>query len=502
MNHTIHLSRRRFLQSTAPVAAISVLPRHVLGGPKYVSPNDKITIGYVGSGTQGIRHLIKHLPHPEVQMVAVCDPNAESTDYISWSRNELRNKLRKFLDQPKWDQGVKGCRCGRKVGKEIIEAYYAKNKPSNAYKGCKAYIDYREMMDNENGLDAVYCMTPDHHHGVVSLLAMNHGLHVITHKPIANVLSEIHLSADKAELTKLGTHLFCSADNDSTPTICEWIWNGAIGKVREVHNWSTRPFWPQGMTELPKERFSIPKGLDWEMWQGPEKSRAYHPSYTHAVFRGWYDFGTGALGDMGHYSFFQIFKILKLGSPTRVEASRSQYWAIINNEWKKQENQISFPRASMIHWEFPAREDMPPVSLHWYDGGLQPPLPQELQEDGEKMPNEGLLFVGDEGKILADFSGGNPRLIPKAKMNAFEQPPKTLPRPKDEFQQWVDACKGRKPSSASFDNALYFSETIALGNIALRVPQKLEWDGKQRLFQNSEEANQLMYRKYRKDWEI
>jgi hypothetical protein len=223
--------------------------------------------------------------------------------------------------------------------------------------------------------------------------------------------------------------MFCSAGLESTADLCEWIWGGAIGPVREVHNWSTRPFWPQGMTARPTEAVPVPDGLDWDSVARPVPHRPYHPAYTNAVFRGWYDFGTGALGDMGHYSFFQIFKILKLGSPLSVEASRSQYWRIDDLLWKKQVNTVSFPQASVVRWEFPEREGMPPVALHWYDGGLRPPKPRELEADGEPMPEEGLLFVGDEGKILADFSGRNPRLLPKARMARFQAPPKTLPRP-------------------------------------------------------------------------
>jgi hypothetical protein len=256
------------------------------------------------------------------------------------------------------------------------------------------------------------------------------------------------------------------------------------------------------MTEYPAEKPPVPKGLDWDLWLGPVPHRPYHPAYTHAVFRGWCDFGSGAPGDMGHYSFFQIFKILKLGSPISVEASRSQYWKIVNLTWGKQENTISWPRASMIHWRFPARGNMPQVSLYWYDGGLRPPKPAELDTDGQDMPGEGLLFVGDEGKILAGFSGDNPRLIPESSMRAFKQPSKTLPRPIGELDQWIRACRGGAPSDASFQNAYNFSETIALGNIALRTDKKLAWDAKSARFTNAPEANKLMTRAYRKGWEL
>lgn len=310
------------------------------------------------------------------------------------------------------------------------------------------------------------------------------------------------MARDTARQTGVATHLFCAAGNTSTPMICEWLEAGAIGRVREVHNWSSRPFWPQGMTEYPADTPPVPEGFQWDLWVGPAPLRPYHPAYTHAVFRGWYDFGTGALGDMGHYSFHQIFEMLKLGPPVSVEASRSQFWKIQDYGWRKQVNRVSYPRASMIHWEFPARGDMPPVTLHWYDGGLRPPLLAELEADGLPMPDEGLLLVGDEGKLLAGFSGDHPRLIPRARMREFKQPPQRLPRPIDEFDQFLRACRGGPASDASFENAWPFAETILLGTIAVRVEGKLRWNSEKMEFTNSAEANALRFRKNREGWEV
>jgi len=278
---------------------------------------------------------------------------------------------------------------------------------------------------------------------------------------------------------------------------------GAIGPVREVHNWSTRPLWPQGMTTRPNEAVPAPEGFDWGLWLGPVPQRAYSPAYTNAVLRGWYDFGTGALGDMGHCSSFQIFKILKLGSPLTVEASRSQYWKIDDLLWKKQTNTVSYPEASLVRWEFPERPGMPPVSLHWYDGGLRPPKPRELDEDGEPMPEEGVLFVGDGGKILAGFQGQDPRLMPKAKMQVFQPPPQTVPRPAEELAQWIRACRGTAPSDASFEKVASISETILLGTIAVRVEKKLRWDAASAHFVDAPEADALMNRpEYREGWKL
>ena len=508
-------SRRQFLRAAASTAGIgiagistsgisasgiSIVPSHVLGGPLHAAPGDKLQIAYIGCGTQGLRQLMEALPRPDVRITSVCDPNRESADYPEWGKNEIRDKIRNFLGDPKWGEGVEGCRCGRVVGKEVVERHYAKQGSPGT---CPAYNDFRELLDREKDVDALYVMTPDHLHATVAVAAMRKGKHAITHKPVANVLHEVILAAQTAAQTKKATHLFCNAAMDSTSLLCEWIWGGAIGPVREVHNWSSRPFWPQGMTELPRETPAVPEGLDWDLWLGPVPHRPYHPAYTHAVFRGWYDFGTGALGDMGHYSFFQIFKILKLGSPVSVEASRSQYWIISGSTWAKQVNKVSYPRASMIHWEFPAREGMPPVSLFWYDGGLRPPKPEELDRDDKDMPEEGLLFVGEKGKILADFTGANPRLIPEEAMRAFKSPPQTLPRPIPEFDQWVRACRGGEPSDASFERVYPMSETVCLGTIALRVSKKLKWDAAKKEFTNSPEANALTLRPaYRAGWEL
>lgn len=499
---TNDLDRRQFLAASTAAMAFTVVPSHVMAGSKSVPPSEKIHVAYIGAGTQGIRQLIEALPKQELKITCVCDPNADSTDYVAWGPNEIRDKVRAFLKKPAWDEGVPGCRCGREVGREIIESYYGMSTPTGQYKGCATYTDFRELLDKEKDVDALYIMTPEHLHGTIAVAAMNKGKHVIQHKTLANVLYEARLSRDTARKTGLATHMFCSAGIGSTATIAEWLAAGAIGEVREVHNWSTRPFWPQGMTELPKDRPAVPKGLDWDLWLGPVPHRPYHPAYTHAVFRGWIDFGSGALGDMGNYSFFQIWKILKLGAPTTVEAMASQYWAIIDHLWKKQTNTVSFPQASTVHFEFPAREGRPPVSVHWYDGGMRPPKPAELEEDGQDMPEEGMLFIGDKGKLLGGFMGDNPRLIPARKMQSFAKPPETLPRPIGELDQWIRACRGGQPSDASFENVYPFAETIALGDIALRVDKKLHWDTANMQFTNSPEANKLLRREYRKGWEL
>jgi GFO/IDH/MocA oxidoreductase family protein len=497
MSRKRSVSRRTFLEKGATTAAVALVARHVLGGPRHVPPSDRINVGFVGCGTQGMRQLMPALQSQDLRIVAVCDPNRRSEDYVEWFRFELRDKVRAFLGDTGWAEGARACPCGREIGREIVDRHYG----SSAGAGCHVYADFREMLAKETSLDAVYVMTPDHLHATVALAALKAGKHAITHKPLGNVLHEARLVIDAARKTGAATHMFCAASQESTAQLCEWIWGGAIGPVREVHNWTTRPFWPQGMTTRPTETVPVPEGLDWDLWLGPVPHRPYSPAYTNAVFRGWYDFGTGALGDMGHYSFFQIFKILKLGAPLTVEATRSQFWKIDDLLWKKQANTVSYPEASLVRWEFPERAGMPPVALHWYDGGLRPPKPRELDEDGEPMPEEGLLFVGDAGKILADFSGQGPRLIPKARMARFQPPPQTLPRPVGELEQWIRACRGVAPSDASFENVAAVTDTILLGTIAVRVDRKLRWDAEKASFVSAPEADALLVRsEYREGW--
>jgi predicted dehydrogenase len=492
------MDRRSFVGASVATAAATLLPHSVLRGARQVPPSETINVGYVGCGTQGIRHLIPALRHEQLRITAVCDPNRQSTDYVEWFPNELRSKVQQFLGDPSWGNGDGSCPCGRETGRELVDHAYG----ASAGGGCHAYADFREMLAKEQDLDAVYIMTPDHLHATVALAALRAGKHVIVHKPLGNVLREARLVADMARQTDVATHMFCAAGMDSTPLLCEWIWNGAIGGVREVHNWSNRPYWPQGMTSLPAETPPVPEGFDWDLWLGPVPHRPYSPAYTNAVFRGWYDFGTGALGDMGHYSFYQIFKILQLGAPQSVEASRSQFWAIDNLFWVKQRTDLAYPEASSITWEFAARNDMPAVTLHWYDGGLRPPLISELEQDGEQMPEEGLLFVGDTGKILADFSGRRPRLIPQAAMASFQPPEETLPRPAPELEQWVQACQGGPSSDASFEQVYPICEAILMGNVALRIPGKLRWDAAATRFIDAPEADALMTRAYREGWEL
>ena len=314
------MNRRKFLGTAAASAAFTVVPRHVFGGRGVVAPSDKITLAYIGTGTQGLREMLDLLPVPEIQIVAVCDPSNNAVGYRDWSRDGLLKDIRRTLGKQDWGAGTEGViPGGRDIAKEIVETYYAANRPGGTFKGCNSYADFRELLDKEKDVDAVKIMTPDHLHGVISIAAMKKGKHVILHKPIANRLEEAMLVIETARengrchtLRAVGVQRIDGTGDDLDQWRRHWT-------LREVHNWTNRPVWPQ-YTTIPTDTPPVPEGFDWDLWLGPEAERPYHPDYTHMVFRGWYDFGGGSMADMGHYSLWTVFKALELGSPDQRRA--------------------------------------------------------------------------------------------------------------------------------------------------------------------------------------
>jgi len=273
--------RRKFLASAAGAAAFTIIPRHALGGPGYVAPSDKITLAYIGVGTQGLREMLDLLTLPDIQIVAVCDPNKNVGAYRDWDGNSLLNSIRRVIGKPDW--GFPGViPGGRDVAKDVVESYYGKSNPSGAYQGCSAYADFRELLDKEKDLNAVKIMTPDHLHGIISIAAMKRGKHVIMHKPIANRLKEARLVVETARQTRVATHFMPWDANGSMTQVMAWINDGAIGTLREIHTCTNRPVWPQYAT-IPSDTPPTPEGFDWNLWLGPEADRPYHPNYAHVV---------------------------------------------------------------------------------------------------------------------------------------------------------------------------------------------------------------------------
>src|SRR5215472_5361776 len=510
-NSASSISRRDFLTKSAGAAiTFTIVPRHVLGGPAYVPPSDKVNIAFIGVGAQGLRVMLRFLREPDVQGVAVCDVNKGAAGYPQWQTHEFCNSVRKLLgvnsgwdwlspDDPlvlthslKVTSGV----AGREPCQKIVEGYYGSQQRSGNYHGCAAYNDFRELLDSQKDLDAVVVCTTDNLHAAVSAAAMQKRKHVFCQKPLTHTIYEARRIAEIARETGVATQIaVANQASEDTRLLCEWIWSGAIGPVREVINWSSRPFWPQGV-ERPKETQPVPEGLDWDLWLGPAPQRPFNQAYLPFSWRGWTDFGCGALGDMGSYSFDTIFRVLKLDAPLSVEASSTDRY------------DETYPTASIIHFDFPARGDMPPVKFTWYDGGLKPPLPEELDNApaptvDREADNEGLLFIGDRGKILCRFNGAHPRLIPGSKMASFQPPPKTLPRSPGNEREWLDACKGGKTKpGGNFEFSGVVTETLLLGNVAIRCGEKLTWDRVSMKVTNSDEAQKFVSPTQRPGWEL
>ncbi len=497
------ISRREFLGTAAASAAFTIVPSYVLGGPGVVAPSDKITLAYIGTGTQGLREMLPLLAAPEIQIVSVCDPSKYAVGYRDWSRDSLLKTIRSTLGKPDWNtEGV--VPGGREVAKDIVETYYAAKRPSGPFNGCSSYADFRELLNKEKDLDAVKIMTPDHLHGVISIAAMKKGKHVITHKPIANRLEEARLVIDTAREKGVATYFMPWDANGSMEQVLAWIKDGSIGTLREVHNWTNRPVWPQ-YTSIPTDTPSIPDGFDWDLWLGPEAARPYHPNYTHMVFRGWYDFGGGSMADMGHYSLWSVFNALELGSPASVEPRLSHTCEFNDVVPKRVKNDFSFPTASVVRFKFPAQGERAAVDLIWYDGGMRPPTPPELEEDNKELPPEGIMFVGDRGKALAGFFLESPRLIPEKRMPGRPPvPTRQLPVPGEvtpSLRQWMAAVRGGAQSPGSFLNAGPISEAVNLYAVALRTGRRLLYDSVNRKITNVSEANKYLSREYRKGWE-
>jgi hypothetical protein len=494
------IPRREFIHSTAAATlAFTIVPRHVLGGAGFTAPSDKLNLAYIGCGTQGLREMCELITDPSLQITSVCDPNKMSTNYVDWSPDGIRNEIRKVLQEPSWGASFNGIPGGRDVGKELVDKYYGKVQRIAGYKGCNAYADFRELLEKEKDIDALKIMTPDHLHAYISIAAMKQGKHVVIHKPIANRTYEARLSIETARKTGVSTHLLAWSKRSGNEQVKQWISEGRIGTLREIHNWSNRPVWPQ-WTANPTDTPPVPEGFDWDLWLGPVPHRPYHPNYTHNVFRGWYDFGAGSIADMGHYSLWPLFLSLGVNTaPNSAEAWGTTTCAIDHHVSHGVKNDVAFPYSSIVRFRFPKQETLPPFDLFWYDGGMKPMTPDELESSA--LPREGMLFVGDKGKILAGFRCDNPELL--TPNHQLKQAP--APRKEDADRSnshWIDAFKNKTQSPGSFLLAGPITETILLGGVALRAKKKLIYDSQQMKITNDSDANQYFRREYRAGWEL
>ena len=491
------------LASGAAATVFSIVPRHVLGGPGFVSPSEKITVAHIGCGTQGLREMVDMLPSQQIQFVAVCDPVTQSNEYMDWSKDGLRSSIATALGKPEWRRSEGGIPGGREVMREVIETAYASQRRTEKFNGCASYADFRELLEKAKDVDAVKIMTPDHLHATIAIAAMKKGKHVMMHKPLANRLAESRLVIETARQTKVVTHFLPASDGARIRLIKEWIDGGAIGTLREIHNWSNRPVWPQYAT-IPTERPAVPEGFDWSLWLGPSLDRPYHPHYTHAVFRGWYEFGGGALADMGHYSLWPVFQQFDLDPPTAVESRPSHICTLNGHVPAKIKNDYSFPAACTIRFKFAAKGSRPPLEIYWYDGSMKPPTPEELEHEEKELGAEGMMFVGDKGKILADFRGESPRVLGDRKMEKAEGVEAGGGRGRSEaVELWAAAIKGGKPTYGDFLLGQPISDAFNLGAVSLRMGGKrLVFDAAGAKVTNSAEATKYLAREYRKGWEL
>ncbi len=446
-NQPATLSRRTLLKQSAAFGALTIVPRYVLGGTDQPAPSDKLNIACVGVGGKGHSDVVSVSSQ---NIVAMCDIDHRHSGHT----------FRRF---PKANR----------------------------------YYDYRVMLEKEKNIDAVVVATPDHTHAIITLAAMRAGKHVYCEKPLTHTVKEAQLVVKVAKEMGVATQMGNQGQaTEHTRLIQEWIADGAIGNVREVHVWTDRPmqgvlgeYWPQGINR-PTDTPAVPDHVKWDLWLGPAPQRPYHPAYHPFRWRGWWDFGCGALGDIGCHAMDSVFRALKLGYPLSVQAASTR----VNKE--------TYPTGSMVTYEFGQRGDMSPVTLTWYDGGLNPPRPQEL-ETGRRLGDNGTLYIGDKGKIL------DGRIIPEKKMKEYKRPAKSLPRSPGHYQEWIEACKGGKPAGSDFSFAGPLTEVVLMGNIALRMElrekltkQKLLWDAEKKQFSNLPEANAFLTKEYRKGFEI
>ena len=452
------LNRRQFIAGSAAAMSFSIVPSHVLGGAGRTAPSGRITLAGVGVGGVGHPQLTS-CDKEGAQIVALCDVDDKYADH----------------SYKKWPQA-------------------------------RRYRDYRDMLESEKDIDAVYIGTPDHTHALITIAALRKRKNVCCVKPLTRTIDECRRVVEEAKKAKVATQVTASPNStEAGCKTCEMIWDGAIGDVHEVHIWSNRPLWPQGMAR-PKGSDPIADTFDWNLWLGPAKKRPFKDKWPadHLVmeqinvpnengwfravyhpwnFRGWWDFGTGALGDMGCHHFNIPKRALKLGHPVSISATSTRVM------------EESAPLASIVTWEFPAREGMPPVRIVWYDGGLRPPRPSELEE-GRDLPGEGVLYVGDKGKILGT------RIIPESKMKAYKLPPKTLQRRSGTWGEWFEEMRGGQAATCGFEWAGPLSEIVLLGNIAIRTGKRIEWDGPNMRITNNRDANKFVKEAYYNGWSL
>lgn len=468
-------SRRNFVKNSSLAAAgFMIVPRHVLGGTGFIPPSDTLLIAGIGAGGKGRSDLSSFAKSPNVKIVSMCDVD----------------------------------------DRQAVDS--RKNFPSASY-----YKDFRKMLDKEkDNIDAVSVSTPDHNHGVAAYKAMEMGKHVYVQKPLTHDIWEARMLTEAAKKFKVVTQMGNQGGSgDGVRKMKEIYDTGIIGEVHTVKCWTNRAIWPQALETLTKKN-KTPKGLNWDLWLGTAEMRDYNNAYLPFDWRGWSDFGTGALGDMACHIMDPVYRILPILYPDTVECSISDAF---KGKFETANYPKSFPNSSKIHLTYPRTDGKGNVKVSWMDGGLLPERPEELGDD-EALGNwdGGVLFIGTKGKLLADCYGANPRLLPLTLNEQFEVE-KTIARvPEGHYLQWVNACMagyGNAETSSSFDYAGPFTESILIGNLALKAyfevdpkaenkgfwsggsqyhgRKRLRWDAENMKITNFDPANKYVKRTYR-----
>ncbi len=448
-------TRRNFLQTAIGASfGAMIVPRHVLGGVGQTPPSERVRIAGIGAGGMGGGDIAT-VSRLGCDIVALCDVD------------------------------------------DLRAAGSYQNFPK-----ARRYRDFREMLDKEAAnIDAVTVGTPDHIHAVASMAAIRAGKHVYCQKPLTHTLHECRELTKAAKAANVATSMGHQGHaSEGARLTNEWIQAGIIGEVREVYVWSDRAgrHWKQGVGR-PQDATPTPTTLDWNLWLGPIRERPYNPAYAPVGWRGWWDFGTGALGDMGCHIIDHPVWALNLGTPTSVEARVTHDGTVLD---KNQINTETFPVAAMIYFDFPARGNLPPVRMTWLDGGLMPPTPPEMPA-GRQLPDNGVLYIGSKGKMYHSSHGGMPQLLPESLREAAQQVPKTIVRSPGHYEEWVQACKGGPTPAANFNTAGPLTEVVLLGVLALRSPgTRLAWDSSGLRVTNNAEINQFIHTEYRKGWTL
>lgn len=458
--------RRQFLRdATLSAAGFMIVPRHVLGGPRYIAPSDKVNIAVVGVGGRGKENVGELLKLADVQVTAIADP----AEFWDLSRFYYRTTA------------------GRGPVKEMVEKHYREG--DSGYK-LREYLDFREMLDKESSLDAILCATPDHLHAYVSLTAMRAGKHVYCEKPLTHNIWEARMVKKVAAETGVATQM--GNQMHSTPFVrdaVEYMRAGVIGPITEVHSWVPATRWDNGLTQMPDQESPLPRGFNWDLWVGPRSMRPYHDAYTPVTWRDFWEFGCGALGDFGCHDMDAATWGLNLPAPDTVEVRPAGF-----------SNEFITPYGEIGYYQFPARNGLPPVKLTWYSGGLQPPLPEVVSKDF-KFPARGAMYVGEKG-IMITGGRSEPRVYPDD-LYAGGQINKTLSPSNGHHRDWVDAIKGGPAASSNFEYGAHLTEITLLGVLSLRLGgQKIYWDAQNMKAEGLDAADQYIQEPVRSGWEM